>query len=78
MALLETARCSARAPLTHDDVLCLLAGLQDPQEAVRDAALRALLCLPERLAPFLDDPESALNLTMRLYIATFDVSEDNK
>ncbi|XP_032513752.2 stalled ribosome sensor GCN1 isoform X1 [Danaus plexippus] len=78
VALLETARCSARAPLTHDDVLCLLAGLQDPQEAVRDAALRALLCLPERLAPFLDDPESALNLTMRLYIATFDVSEDNK
>ncbi|CAH2210692.1 jg13559, partial [Pararge aegeria aegeria] len=45
---------------------------------VRDAALRALLCVVDRIPPFLEEPEYALNLTMRLYVATFDVSEDNK
>ncbi|XP_045785525.1 eIF-2-alpha kinase activator GCN1 isoform X2 [Maniola jurtina] len=78
VALLETARCAARAPLSYEDVLCLLDGLQSPLEVVRDAALRALLCVVERIPPFLEEPEYALNITMRLYIATFDVSEDNK
>lgn len=45
---------------------------------VRDAALRALHCVAERLPPFLDEPECALNVTLRLYVASFDVSEDNK
>ncbi|XP_052737701.1 eIF-2-alpha kinase activator GCN1 [Bicyclus anynana] len=78
VALLETAQCAARAPLAADDVLCLLDGLQSPLEVVRDAALRALQCVCERAAPFLEEPEHALNLTMRLYVATFDVAEDNK
>ncbi|XP_047528363.1 eIF-2-alpha kinase activator GCN1 [Vanessa atalanta] len=78
VALLDTAACAARAPLFFDDVLCLLDGLQNPLEVVRDAALRALLCVIECLPPFLEDPEYALSLTMRLYVATFDVAEDNK
>ncbi|XP_041977566.1 eIF-2-alpha kinase activator GCN1 isoform X2 [Aricia agestis] len=77
-ALLETAECAARAPLAAPDVTCLLDALQSPAEVVRDAALRALLLLVERLPPFFDDEEFALDLTMRLYIATFDVSEDNR
>lgn len=32
VALLDTARCAARAPLSYDDVLCLLDGLQSPLE----------------------------------------------
>lgn len=45
---------------------------------VRDAALRALLCIRAQLPPLFEDPEYALTLTKRLIIATFDVSEDNK
>ncbi|CAH2086956.1 unnamed protein product [Euphydryas editha] len=78
VALLETARCAARAPLFYDDVLCLLDGLQNPLQVVRDAALRALQSVAGRLPPFLEDPQHALTLTMRLYVATFDVNEDNK
>ncbi|CAB3252124.1 unnamed protein product [Arctia plantaginis] len=78
VALLETAQCAARAMLTLDDVTCLLDGLQSPLEVVRDAALRALLCVVECLPSLLEDPEYALTLTKRLLVATFDVSEDNK
>nr|XP_049695154.1 eIF-2-alpha kinase activator GCN1 [Helicoverpa armigera] len=78
VALLDTAHCAARATLSLDDVTCLLAGLQNPLEVVRDAALRALLCVVECLPPLLEDPEYALTLTKRLLIATFDISEDNK
>ncbi|XP_014362251.2 eIF-2-alpha kinase activator GCN1 isoform X1 [Papilio machaon] len=78
LALLETAECAARGDLSLDDATCLLAGLQNPQEVVRDAALRALLCVADCLSPLLDDLEHGLEITKRLYIATFDVSEDNK
>ncbi|CAK1552697.1 unnamed protein product [Leptosia nina] len=77
VALLETAQCAARAPITQEDVNCLLAALQSPAEVVRDAGLRALGCVLERLPPFLEQEETALDLTKRLYIATFDTSEDN-
>ncbi|XP_060810909.1 stalled ribosome sensor GCN1 [Amyelois transitella] len=78
VALLETAQCGAQGGVSLDDVGCLLAGLQSPLEVVRDAALRALLCISECLPPLLENPEHALNLTKRLLIATFDVSEENK
>ncbi|XP_038215346.1 eIF-2-alpha kinase activator GCN1 [Zerene cesonia] len=78
VALLETARCAARAPLSRDDVVCLLAALQSPAEVVRDAGLRALGCVSDRLPPFFEDEDFALELTKRLYIAIFDISEDNK
>ncbi|XP_068630147.1 stalled ribosome sensor GCN1 [Battus philenor] len=78
LALLETAECASRSDLTYEDVVCLLAGLQNPLEVVRDAALRALLCVVECLPPLLEDLEQGLELTKRLYIATFDVSEDNR
>ncbi|XP_072943447.1 stalled ribosome sensor GCN1 isoform X2 [Epargyreus clarus] len=77
-ALLETARCAAQDAVDEEDVNCLLAGLQSPQEVVRDSALRALLCVVDCLPPLLDDPSYGLILTLRLYIATFDISEDNK
>ncbi|XP_053625141.1 stalled ribosome sensor GCN1 isoform X2 [Plodia interpunctella] len=77
-ALLETAQCGARGGVSAGDVGCLLAGLQSPLEVVRDAALRALLCISDRLPPLLENPDHALDLTKRLLIATFDVSEDNK
>lgn len=47
-------------------------------QAVRDAALRGLLCIAECLPRHLEDPDNALDLTKRLLLATFDVSEDNK
>ncbi|KAJ0180220.1 hypothetical protein K1T71_003624 [Dendrolimus kikuchii] len=78
VALLESANCAARGALTFDDVVCLLAGLQSPLEVVRDAALRALLCVVDCLPPLFMDPEYALILTKRLLIATFDISPDNK
>ncbi|KAL4704522.1 hypothetical protein ACJJTC_007641 [Scirpophaga incertulas] len=78
VALLETAQCAARAPLAADDVGCLLGGLQDPLEVVRDAALRALTCVAERLPALLEEPEVALPLAERLLLATYDVSDDNR
>ncbi|CAG9783454.1 unnamed protein product [Diatraea saccharalis] len=78
VALLETAACASRGGVTRDDVACLLAGLQNPLEVVRDAALRALLRIVDGLPSVLEDPECALEVTERLLVATFDVSEDNK
>ncbi|XP_050665162.1 eIF-2-alpha kinase activator GCN1 isoform X1 [Leptidea sinapis] len=78
VALLQTAECAAGAALSYEDVSCLLAAVQSPLEVVRDAGLRALLRVVERLPAFLEHEETALNLTKRLYIATFDVSDDNK
>ncbi|XP_026329507.1 eIF-2-alpha kinase activator GCN1 isoform X2 [Hyposmocoma kahamanoa] len=77
-ALLETAQCAAGGDVSLDDVYCLLAGLQSPKEAVRDAALRGLLCVADCLPRHLEDPDNALDLTKRLLLATFDVSEDNR
>lgn len=45
---------------------------------MRDAAVRGLLCIAECLPRHLEDPANALDLTKRLLLATFDVSEDNK
>lgn len=78
VALLETAECAARGALSLDDVTCLLAGLQNPLEVVRDAGLRALLCVVDCLPPLFAEPDFALNLTKRLLVATFDISEDNR
>ncbi|KAG6461050.1 hypothetical protein O3G_MSEX012395 [Manduca sexta] len=78
VALLETAACAALAPLAVSDVDRLLAGLQSPDQAVRDASLRALLCLTEGLPALFEDADYALTLTKRLLVATFDVQEDNK
>lgn len=47
-------------------------------QAVRDAALRGLLCVADCLPRHLEDPDNALDLTKRLLLATFDVSEDNR
>lgn len=47
-------------------------------QAVRDAALRGLQCIADCLPRHLEDPDNALDLTKRLLLATFDISEDNK
>lgn len=47
-------------------------------QSVRDATLRGLLCIADCLPKHLEDPDNALDLTKRLLLATFDVSEDNK
>ncbi|RVE41440.1 hypothetical protein evm_013910 [Chilo suppressalis] len=78
VALLEAASCASRGGVSREDVACLLAGLQNPLEVVRDAALRALLRVVDGLPSVLEDPECALEVTERLLVATFDVAEDNK
>ncbi|XP_063377694.1 stalled ribosome sensor GCN1 [Cydia fagiglandana] len=78
VALLETGDMASRAPITHEDVVCLLAGLQSPLEVVRDAALRTLLRVATRLPPLFEDKDQALEISKRLLVATFDIAEDNK
>ncbi|CAK1582375.1 unnamed protein product [Parnassius mnemosyne] len=78
VALLDTAQCAARGDLSLEDLTCLLDGLQNPMEVVRDAALRALLCVVDCLPPLLEDLDHGLDITKHLYVATFDVSEDNR
>ncbi|GBP56848.1 eIF-2-alpha kinase activator GCN1 [Eumeta japonica] len=81
-ALLETATCASGeegcCKASVEEVQCLLVGLQSPMEVVRDAVLRALLCLELVLPDLFLDSDQALQLTKRFLIAKFDVSDDNK
>ncbi|KAK7871251.1 hypothetical protein R5R35_007540 [Gryllus longicercus] len=86
-ALLDTAQsgsglqgCARASP---DEVRCLLGALQAPSALMRDAALRALSAMvaalptPGSSTPA-DDPDLVLDLTRRVWVARFDVCEDNR
>ncbi|KAJ4427091.1 hypothetical protein ANN_24706 [Periplaneta americana] len=65
------------ARASADEVDSLLAALQNPSAVVRDAALRGLIAMVGAFPTLKEDYEQALRLIRRIWVARFDVSEEN-
>ncbi|XP_014232646.1 eIF-2-alpha kinase activator GCN1 [Trichogramma pretiosum] len=63
---------------TSEEIDSLLSALQNPSLVVRDAALRSLLIMKDAFPNNKVNPEQLLNLTKRIWIAKFDVCDENK
>lgn len=63
---------------TSDEIDSLTGALQNPLTAVRDAALRGLIVIKNAFPTRKEDPVQLLNLTKRIWVARFDVSDENK
>lgn len=77
--LLDVANCSdanGSAPASIEEINVLLEALQNPIEVVRDAALRGLSRMISSAPRFSD--EDMLRIGKRIWIAKFDVSEENR
>lgn len=61
-----------------DEVDSLIGALENPLAAVRDAALRALMIVRSGFPTEDSDYEQLLRLTRRVWIAKFDISDENK
>ncbi|KAI4488580.1 hypothetical protein M0802_011470 [Mischocyttarus mexicanus] len=80
--LLDVAQSGSGQPgtalATSDDIDSLIGALQNALPAVRDAALRGLTVIRQAFPSQKEDPEQLLRLTRRIWIARFDVCEENK
>lgn len=80
--LLDVAQSSSglegAAVASAEEIDSLTGALQYPMNAVRDAALRALMVIKNSFPSNKEDPIQLLNLTRRIWIAKFDVSDENK
>ena len=63
---------------SSDEIDSLLGALQNPLPAVRDAALRGLIVISDAFPSNKENPNQLLDLTRRICIAKFDVSDENK
>ncbi|XP_008548705.1 eIF-2-alpha kinase activator GCN1 [Microplitis demolitor] len=61
-----------------EEVNSLIGALENPLAAVRDAALRALMIVRKSFPTEDSDYEQLLRLTRRVWIAKFDVADENK
>nr|CAD7392316.1 unnamed protein product [Timema cristinae] len=61
-----------------DEIQCLLSALQNPSAVVRDAALRGLAAMVRALPTSKQNYEEAVRLTRRIWVARFDVVEENR
>ncbi|XP_063983766.1 stalled ribosome sensor GCN1 [Diachasmimorpha longicaudata] len=61
-----------------DEIDSLINGLENPAASVRDAALRALMIVKKSFPTAKSNYDQLLRLTRRLWIAKFDVSDENK
>nr|CAD7442358.1 unnamed protein product [Timema bartmani] len=61
-----------------DEIQCLLSALQNPSAVVRDAALRGLAAMVRALPTLKQNYEEAVRLTRRIWVARFDVVEENR
>ncbi|GFG32063.1 hypothetical protein Cfor_06845 [Coptotermes formosanus] len=68
----DCARASA------DEIDSLLVALQNPSAVVRDAALRGLIAMVGAFPTLKEDYDQALRLIRRIWVAQFDVSEENR
>ncbi|KAK9878672.1 hypothetical protein WA026_023121 [Henosepilachna vigintioctopunctata] len=80
--LLDVAKClsgkEGSTEATKSEIDVLLEGLQAVKSVVRDSALRALTIIVDCLPTFETDYEYALKLNKRIWIAKFDVIEENR
>ncbi|XP_063238170.1 stalled ribosome sensor GCN1 isoform X2 [Bacillus rossius redtenbacheri] len=81
-ALLDVATSGSgvegAARASADEIDCLLSALQNPSAVVRDAALRGLAVMVHALPTLDDNPDQAVCLTRRVWVAKFDVHEENR
>lgn len=56
----------------------LLEALQSPLSVVRDAALRGLSVMTASFPSYIEDYNDALKINKRIWIACFDVNEENR
>ncbi|XP_021942062.1 eIF-2-alpha kinase activator GCN1, partial [Zootermopsis nevadensis] len=81
-ALLDVAAsgCGAAgcARASVDEIDSLLAALQNPSAVVRDAALRGLIAMVGAFPTLKEDYNQALRLIRRIWVAQFDVCEENR
>ncbi|KAF5292015.1 hypothetical protein FQA39_LY14132 [Lamprigera yunnana] len=61
-----------------EELEVLLAALQNPKDVVRDSALRGLTYIIPSIPSFKENYEVALDINKRVWIARFDVCEENK
>ncbi|XP_058803320.1 stalled ribosome sensor GCN1 isoform X2 [Phymastichus coffea] len=61
-----------------DEIDSLTSALQNPLISVRDAALRGLIVIRNTFPTNKEDSVQLLNLTRRIWVAKFDVSDENK
>jgi len=81
-ALLDVATSGSGAEgcarASADEIDSLLAALQNPSAVVRDAALRGLIAMVGAFPTLKEDYDQALRLIRRIWVAQFDVSEENR
>lgn len=70
------AKGGAKASLDEIDIL--LGALQNPTEVVRDAALRSLSFMISSIPSYEENYTEALKISKRIWIAKYDVSEENR
>ncbi|RZF42658.1 hypothetical protein LSTR_LSTR001453 [Laodelphax striatellus] len=63
---------------SRDEIDSLLSALQNPSNVVRDAALMGLQVMVNAFPSKKEDPELFLRLTRRLWVARFEVCEENR
>ncbi|XP_039292554.1 eIF-2-alpha kinase activator GCN1 [Nilaparvata lugens] len=80
--LLDVAGCASGkkgcGKTSRDEIDSLLSALQNPSHVVRDAALRGLQIMVNAFPSKKEDPELFLRLTRRLWVARFEVCEENR
>lgn len=82
VAFLEVAEASSGNPgcanADKQEIECLLAAVQHNLEVVRDVSLRGMTAMMKVLPRIEDDFEFGLRLTRRLWVARFDVEDENR
>ncbi|XP_046688091.1 eIF-2-alpha kinase activator GCN1-like [Homalodisca vitripennis] len=80
--LLDVAASGSGGPgcarASVEEIDCLLGALQNPSQVVRDSGLRGLTVMVPALPKQSENPELYLRLTRRVWVAKFDVAEENR
>lgn len=66
------------AKATYDELAVMLTALQNPKDVVRDSALRGLTVMISSIPTFEANYEQALLIGKRVWIARFDIKEENR
>lgn len=66
------------AKASTDELEVLLRALQSPTEVVRDAALRGLSTMITSIPTYEENYDVSLKVSKRIWIAKFDISEENR
>lgn len=70
--------CTDTIQKDDEEISVLLSALQSPSDVVRDSALRALTIMIESIPTFEKHPELAMLITKRIWIAKYDLNEENR